>query len=285
MPARAHGLERVEPILEGAGGDDFCVVPRRGVQIVVVVVEPGRLELVRLLRRQHAEGRAGLHSEGLHLADHGQHLVEILASRRSIRRAHAEAGGAGLLGCARARGNVFDLEQLLRLQSRIETHALRAVSTILGTGTRLDAEQRADLHAVRRLKSPVHLECREHQFHEGQREQRLHFSQRPISAYGHKSSSLNGYHLQRRVGPRGHRVAAIRRVVAAAHRTHDGIFLALHRQRSQLLGAEVPQRRTVQESYGGEIRGIAAAAGARGRDDQQQRGGISVQTDIPTPCR
>ena len=66
----AHRGERVEPILVGARGDDLAVELRRGVDVVVVVVEAGVLELVRLLGREHAERRAGLHAERAHFANH-----------------------------------------------------------------------------------------------------------------------------------------------------------------------------------------------------------------------
>ena len=37
----AHGLQGIQPVLEGAGGDDVGVVLGGCVQIVVVVVQPG----------------------------------------------------------------------------------------------------------------------------------------------------------------------------------------------------------------------------------------------------
>ncbi len=42
----AHMGQRVEPVLIGAGGDDPLVIFRRGVEIVVVVVEAGLFQLL-----------------------------------------------------------------------------------------------------------------------------------------------------------------------------------------------------------------------------------------------
>ena len=44
----AHMIERVEPLLIGARGDDLAVEFRRGVEIVVVVIETGLLQPLRL---------------------------------------------------------------------------------------------------------------------------------------------------------------------------------------------------------------------------------------------
>jgi len=53
----AHMLERVEAVLIGARGDDGAVIFRRGVEVVVVVVEAAAFEPERLGLRQHAERR------------------------------------------------------------------------------------------------------------------------------------------------------------------------------------------------------------------------------------
>ena len=47
----AHMRQRVEAVLIGAGGDDLAVEFRRGVEVVVVIVEAGRLEPLRLVGR------------------------------------------------------------------------------------------------------------------------------------------------------------------------------------------------------------------------------------------
>ena len=69
-PRVAHRLQRVEAVLVGARRDDLAVERLRRVEVVVVVVEPGVLELARLPGRQHAERRAGLEAERAHLAHH-----------------------------------------------------------------------------------------------------------------------------------------------------------------------------------------------------------------------
>ena len=62
----AHVRQRVEAVLELAGVDDLVVELRRGVEVVVVVVEAGGLQRLRLGARQHAERGAGFQPERLH---------------------------------------------------------------------------------------------------------------------------------------------------------------------------------------------------------------------------
>ncbi len=73
-PCVADILQRLDPVLEGSGRDDVGVIFRRGVDIVVVIVEPGIGELLRLIRRQHAQRHAGFDA---HLAHALHHLDEL----------------------------------------------------------------------------------------------------------------------------------------------------------------------------------------------------------------
>src|SRR3546814_6358386 len=57
-------------LLEGAGRDDILVILRARVDIMVVIVEPGDRERLRLLLRQHAERHAGFHAHLAHALDH-----------------------------------------------------------------------------------------------------------------------------------------------------------------------------------------------------------------------
>src|SRR5439155_900980 len=61
----AHARKRVEPVAIGARGDDLPVELGGRVEVVVVVVETRRLELLRLAFAQEAERRAGLKAQRL----------------------------------------------------------------------------------------------------------------------------------------------------------------------------------------------------------------------------
>ena len=93
----AHIFQRIEPILVGAGGDDLLVVLGRGIEIMIVIIEPGSFQLARLLAGQHAQRDAGFHAQVLDQADHFDDPVEVLVGRIAPGRAHAETAGAVLL--------------------------------------------------------------------------------------------------------------------------------------------------------------------------------------------
>ena len=110
----AHVRERLEPVLIDARGDDLAVKFRRGVEVVVVIVETGFLEPLRLRRRQHAERDAGFEAQRLDAFDHGADLIEIAVLRRTPGRAHAEPAGAGSLRGTRFGQHGVERHQLFR---------------------------------------------------------------------------------------------------------------------------------------------------------------------------
>ena len=52
----AHMLQRVQPVLIGPGADDVAVIFRRGVEIVVVIIQPRLFQPRRLRRRSACPG-------------------------------------------------------------------------------------------------------------------------------------------------------------------------------------------------------------------------------------
>src|SRR3546814_2030573 len=58
-----HVIERIETILVRACADDLAVELRRGIEIVVVVIEPGVGQTIGLRRLEHAERHAGSSEE------------------------------------------------------------------------------------------------------------------------------------------------------------------------------------------------------------------------------
>lgn len=53
-PRLADMTERVEPVLHSARGDDLIIALRRGVEIVVALIEPRLCQHIRLFGCQHA---------------------------------------------------------------------------------------------------------------------------------------------------------------------------------------------------------------------------------------
>src|SRR6516162_6289613 len=79
----AHMVQRLQAIGIDAGRDDLAVEFRRGVEIVVVIIESGLLEPPRLRRGQHAERRAGLQPERLAAPMQNRLAPAVLAARAS----------------------------------------------------------------------------------------------------------------------------------------------------------------------------------------------------------
>src|SRR5690606_7574390 len=91
----------LEAIRKAARRDDLRVIRFRRVEIVVVVVEAGLRQALRLTVPQQTERCAGFEPERLHLPDHLEDRLELLVLGAAIRRAHAEPSSAG---CLRTRG-------------------------------------------------------------------------------------------------------------------------------------------------------------------------------------
>jgi hypothetical protein len=116
---------------------------------VVVEIEAGLAQALRLLSRQHAECHAGLHSEALHGADHLADLIEVAVPWTAPRRCHAEARRAGRFRALGSGDHIRLVHQPRRLQPRVIMRALRAIAAILGTPAGLDAEEARGLHVIR----------------------------------------------------------------------------------------------------------------------------------------
>ena len=178
----ADRLEGVQPVLEGARGDHVAVELRRGVQVVVVIVQTGVGQAPRLRPAEHPQGDAGLHPQTAYGRDHVDHLVQVLVGRVAPGRAHAETGRAIGLGRLRRLDHFFERQQLFALQAGVVFRALRAIGAVFGAGAGLDRQQGADLHLVGVEMRPVHHLRAKQQVVERQREQRPDLVQRPVVA-------------------------------------------------------------------------------------------------------
>jgi hypothetical protein len=153
----AHIGQGVEALLVGAGGDDLVVVVRAGVEVVIVVVEAGVLQGHGLVRRQHAQGGAGLQAQGLHAADHGGQLGQVAVLQVAPGGAHAEALRP-VAGLARALAiTLVGVHQLLGLHAGLEVGRLAAIAAVLGAAAGLDRQQLRQLHLGGVEPAAVHV--------------------------------------------------------------------------------------------------------------------------------
>ena len=146
----AHALERVEAIVLGARADDLAVELGRGVDVVVVVVEPAALQLFGLpvfsmpsvAQVSMPERRAPpspSRSRGSRSRCFGPRHAAPMQKR------------VAPLAFARAlppRLRSTD-SSVLVLDAGVIARGLRAVAAVLGTAAGLDREQRRQLHRVR----------------------------------------------------------------------------------------------------------------------------------------
>ena len=71
-----HPLKRLKTFLEGPGGDDFVVVLRTGIEVVVVRRQAGLRKTLGLVIGKHAGRDARFHPQGTHATHHLQHRLE-----------------------------------------------------------------------------------------------------------------------------------------------------------------------------------------------------------------
>jgi hypothetical protein len=146
---------------------------------VVVVVQSGRFECLRLPGFEHAQRHAGLQAQGPDLAHHLGHFLHVALLRAAPGRAHAEAGRALGPGGLRSLHDLGQRHQLAGLDAGFEMGRLRAVAAILAAAAGLDRQQGGQLHFVRVEVLAVHLLGLVQQVHERQREQRLDVGDAP----------------------------------------------------------------------------------------------------------
>ena len=180
----AHVSERVEAVLVRARGDDRAVIFRRGVEVVVVVVEACRLETPRLWLVEHAKRGAGLEPDRLDAFDHRADLIEIALLGLAPRGAHAEAAGARTFRRARLGHDGIDAHQLLRLHAGLVMGALRTIGAIFRTAAGLDRDEGRHLHLGRIEVRPMNALCAKDQFGKRKRKERAHLLARPVVANG-----------------------------------------------------------------------------------------------------
>lgn len=117
-------IERIEPALEIAGGDDALVILRRAVDIVVVVIEASFRQHLGLMRFEHPQRHAGFEPHAAHALHDLDNRGHVAVLGIAPRRAHAEALAARILGLRRALEHSLHVHQLGRLDARVRVHRL-----------------------------------------------------------------------------------------------------------------------------------------------------------------
>src|SRR5579884_3040595 len=239
----AHVLEGSEPILIGAGRNDLAVELRRGVEIVIVVVETGALEARGLPRVEHAERRAGLEPErtdGLH---HGADPIEIAVPGRAPGRPHAEPAGARSLGGAGLVHHRRDIHQFVGLDACVVMRALRAIGAVLRAAAGLDRQQGRNLHLPRIEALPVDALGVEDEVRKRQAEQRFYLGPSPILAHGagETAGEVGSCRRERRLSADIHGATMAAATGKSKALTFDPTWTALnHAGRADLDVAELP---------------------------------------------
>ena len=197
----ANMAQRIEAFLIGTGSDDVAVHLGRGVEIVVVIIEPGGAEALRLFVGEHPQGDAGLEPKGLDALHHLADPVEITVLRAAPRGAHAEPAGAGGLGACGVGDHRLDGHQFFRLDPGVILGALRAIGAVLGTAAGLDAEQGRDLYPIGIEVAPVNRLRLEQEIVERQGEQRGDLRPCPIVPHvaGDRAVCFAEFVIDRRV--------------------------------------------------------------------------------------
>ena len=138
----AHFAQRVEAVVLRARADHLAVELRRGVDVVVVVIETRGFQLRRLPGLQQSERGAGFHAEPAHRLHHFHHAIEITLLRASPRGAHAEARRAFLFRVACGRKHFVDRHERFVLDPGVVARRLRTVTAVFGAAAGLDGKQR-----------------------------------------------------------------------------------------------------------------------------------------------
>ena len=175
----AHVLQRVQPVLIGPGAHHVGVVLGGGVQVVVVVVQPGVFQRLRLVRFEHAQRGAGLQAQAFHGANQGADFFNVAVFGRPPGGAHAKAGGARVLGGLGGAHYLLHFHELFGLHAGVELGRLRAVAAVFRAATRFHRQERGQFNVARRPVLAVHRLGLENQLQQRLVEQLLNRFDRP----------------------------------------------------------------------------------------------------------
>ena len=142
----AHGAQGVEPVLVAARGHHLGVMRGAGIEVVVVVIQPGRLQGLRLVGREHAQRGAGLQPQGFDVGDHGGHFFQIPPFGAAPGGPHAKAGGPSGLGRLGRLQHLVFRQQLAGFHLGLKSLRLGAVAAVFRTAAGFDRQQGRQLH-------------------------------------------------------------------------------------------------------------------------------------------
>ena len=164
--------------------NQLAVIAWIGVQVVVVVVEAGFLQVLGHAFFQQAKGATGLQSQRLHRPDDRLQLFDVARLRATPCSAHAEAAGTPCLGNACLLQHALHVHQLLGWHRIGMMDGLRAVCAVLGAAPGLHRQQGRELDVLRIEVLPVHGGRTIDQVHERRLEQGFHRADRPVGSGG-----------------------------------------------------------------------------------------------------
>ncbi len=157
QPGAAHFAQRVHAVFVLAGVDDIVVALGVGVEIVVVVIQPGFFQIFGHARFEHAEGAAGFQADTFHGADDFTHFFHILRFGPAPSRAHTETAGAARFGDAGFFEDFGHIHHGFFLHFGAVVRRLRAIFAIFGAAAGFDGKQGGKLDFLRVEILAVHL--------------------------------------------------------------------------------------------------------------------------------
>ncbi|VVN49539.1 hypothetical protein PS639_06484 [Pseudomonas fluorescens] len=194
-PRITHVSQGLQALAVGTGGDDAAVEFRRGIEVVVVVVEAGLGQRFGLVLIQATEGHAGFQAHGFHAFDHFQHVRHVFGRRMFPRRAHAETGRTDGLGASGLFEDLLHFHQFFFFQAGVVVTGLRTIFAIFRAGAGFDRQQRRNLDPVGVEMRAVHRLRLEQQVVEWLHEECFDFSQRPVMTQGCSGAGAHGRFL------------------------------------------------------------------------------------------
>ena len=186
--AAAHGdsrlpdmLQRAQSVLVISRRDDLAVKLGGRIEIVVVGIQAGIGETLRLRFIQHAKRATYFQSNRRHASDHFKHRLELRTiADLAPGRTHAESRDSLCARFARRFHDVFYGKQILPVHARFIVRALRTIGAILRTPAGLDRQQLAKLYLARLKILTVHPLCREQSIEQARVIQGANFVAGPV---------------------------------------------------------------------------------------------------------
>ena len=136
-----------EAVFEGVGSDDFAVVLRRGIDVMIVGGDSGFLKRGGFLGTEFSQGDTDFHAELADVFDNIDHFLKAVRAHADATPCgpHAKTGAAIVPGGLGAHHDVVFLHEFFCFNATGIAGALSTVGTVLAATAGLDAQEGAEL--------------------------------------------------------------------------------------------------------------------------------------------